>query len=217
MGQTETDFHVPSGAAASVFSMRPVQVTVSGSFRQAMGAVQAVVEEFANRDALVLSPADPRVVDAFGDFVFVASDRVRHIRTVQGRHFAAIAASDFLWLVAPDGYVGVSAAMEIGYAVSRDIPVFSSEVPSDLTVRQWVDVVPNPAKAIEIATSKLEGDHLEATPGGGVVLSPAVEIEASYDDLLIAQRGLLGKPNEVETKEAEAAIDRINRRTLLPF
>jgi hypothetical protein len=198
--------------------MRPIQATVSGSFRQAISAVQEVVQEVVEHGALVLSPADPRIVDQFGDFVFVASDQVRRIRTVQGRHFAAIAASDFLWLVAPEGYVGLSAAMEIGYAVSRGIPVYSSEVPSDLTVRQWVEIVANPAKAIERATAKLAEDQAGAgVPDGGVILDPAAEIGAAHDDLLIAQRGLLGRPDELETRVAEAAISRINRRTLLPF
>ncbi len=196
--------------------MKPVQVTVSGSFRQAMGAVQEAVEAFADHGALVLSPADPRIVDQFGDFVFVASDQVRRIRTVQGRHFASIAASDFLWLIAPEGYVGLSAAMEIGFAVSRDIPVFSSEVPSDLTVRQWVEIVPNPARAIDKAmTSRRE--NVAAVREGAAILDPAAAIQASHEDLLIAQQGLLGTPGQLETKAAEEALHRVSRRTLLSF
>src|SRR4051812_6526153 len=96
----------------------PTRATVSGSFRRAMGAVQEAVYRLTDAGAQVLSPADPRIVDQFGDFVFVASDRVRAIKLVQSRHLAAIAASDVLWLVAPDGYIGQSGAMEIGYAVA---------------------------------------------------------------------------------------------------
>ena len=182
-----------------------------------MEAIQEAVEAFAEHGALVLSPADPRVVDQFGDFVFVASDQVRRIRTVQGRHFASIAASDFLWLVAPEGYVGLSAAMEIGFAVSRDIPVFSSEVPSDLTVRQWVEIVPNPARAIDKVMAVGRDDRVEAIPEGAAILDPAAALQASHDDLLIAQQGLLGTPGPLKTKAAEEALHRVNRRTLLSF
>lgn len=209
---------IPSDREARLALMRAMQVTVSGSFKQAMEEVQDVVEEFAERGVLVLSPADPRIVDQFGDFVFVASDQVRHIRTVQGRHFASIAASDFLWLVAPDGYVGISAAMEIGFAVSRDIPVFSGEVPADLTVRQWVSVVPSPARAIEMVTAaRAAASDADESPAGGVILDPLVELQASHDDLLIAQRGLVGRPSLEQTMDAEAALQRVGRRTLLPF
>lgn len=179
-----------------------------------MGAVQDVVEEFVDHGAFVLSPADPRVVDQFGDFVFVASDRVRHIRTVQGRHLASIGASDFLWLVAPEGYVGVSAAMEIGFAAANDIPVFSDEVPSDLTLRQWVEVVAGPAAAIE-RVAPIVADVYPVS--GAVLLDPGAAIQASQEDLLIAQRGLLGAPEPPATEAAEAALQRVSRRTLLPF
>lgn len=195
--------------------MEVIKATVSGSFRRAMGAVQNVVEELVAHGAFVLSPSDPRVVDQFGDFVFVASDRVRHIRTVQGRHLASIAASDFLWLVAPEGYVGVSAAMEIGFAAANDIPVFSDEVPSDLTLRQWVEVVAGPAAAIERVAPKATG--AEPVSAGAVLLDPAAAIQASQEDLLIAQRGLLGAPKPFATEAAEAALQRIRQRTLLPF
>jgi hypothetical protein len=199
--------------------MKAIQVTVSGSFRQAMGAVQEVVEEFADRGAFVLSPADPRIVDQFGDFVFVASDQVRHLRTVQSRHLASIGASDFLWLVAPEGYVGVSAAMEIGFAAAHEIPVFSDEVPSDLTLRQWVDVVPTRGEAMRRAAvaRAVEGEAIDRpTLQSSVLLNPAGAIQASHDDLLVAQRGLLGTPDAGETDEAEAALRRIHQRTLLP-
>lgn len=198
--------------------MNPVQVTVSGSFRRAMGRVQDVVGEFADRGAFVLSPADPRIVDQFGDFVFVASDAVRHIRTVQGRHLAAISASDLLWLVAPEGYVGVSAAMEIGFAAARKVPVFSDEVPSDLTLRQWVTVVAGPGEALRRIDGGL-GEKPAAgqeVAEGSVLLDPVTEIESSYRDLLIAQRGLTGAPTPGDTAVAEAALRRVSRRTLLP-
>lgn len=180
-----------------------------------MGDVQEAVASLVDAGAFVLSPADPRVVDQFGDFVFVASDRVRHIRSVQGRHLAAIAASDFVWLVAPDGYVGQSAAMEIGYASALDIPVLSNEVPTDLTLRQWVTVVAGP----EYAAQRARAAAAERPPRrtdvslGRVLLEPATAIEASHDDLLIAQRGLVGAPGVAETDAAQAALRRIHLRT----
>jgi hypothetical protein len=188
----------------------PVQATVSGSFRRAMEAVQAAVRELTDAGVLVLSPADPRVVDRFGDFVFVASDEVRRIRTVQGRHLAAIAASEFLWLVAPDGYVGQSAAMEIGFAAAHNVPVFSCEVPEDLTLRQWVTVVRDTSEALRRVRAPV-GRSVES-----VLIDPHVAITAAHDDLVIVERGLLGRPDPDQTADADAAARRLRRRLLVP-
>src|SRR5258708_39801180 len=97
--------------------------TVSGSFHRHMLNIYDTVGSLTEAGVKVLSPADPRVVDYRGEFLFVASDRLRSIRLVQDRHFSCIAASDFLWLVAPDGYVGTSAAMEIGIAVAAGVEI----------------------------------------------------------------------------------------------
>jgi nucleoside 2-deoxyribosyltransferase len=125
-----------------------VRVTVSGSFRKAMSAVQQSVAALTDAGAIVLSPSDPRVVDEFGDFLFVASDRLRVIRTIQDRHLAAIAASNLLWVVCPDGYIGPSTATEIGFALAKRVPIMASTPPSDLTLRQYVHTVRSEVDAI---------------------------------------------------------------------
>lgn len=128
-----------------------VRVTVSGSFRRFINSVQRSVSVFTEAGAHVLSPADPRIVDHFGDFLFVASDRLRVIRSVQDRHLSAIRASDFVWVVCPDGYVGPSAAMEIGLAYALGVPVFGCTPPLDLTLRQYVRTVRDEVAAISAA------------------------------------------------------------------
>src|ERR1700719_4959 len=97
---------------------RRLSATVSGSFHRHMDAITAAVQELASLSVRVLSPADPRVVAQQGEFLFVASDRVRSVRLVQDRHFESIRSASFLWLVCPDGYVGPSASMELGCAVT---------------------------------------------------------------------------------------------------
>lgn len=128
--------------------------TVSGSFHRHMDAIASAVYELAKSSVRVLSPADPRVVevreprDGQLEFLFVASDPHRSVRLVQDRHLDCITASDFLWLVCPDQYVGVSAAMEIGAARVANVPVFSTSPPSDVTLREYVTVVPSIHEAV---------------------------------------------------------------------
>lgn len=192
---------------------QPPKATVSGSFRRAMGAVQEAVYRLTDVGARVLSPADPRVVDQFGDFLFVASDRVRTIKLVQSRHLAAIAMSDFVWLVAPDGYVGLSGAMEMGYAAFSGTPVFCSEVPIDLTLRQYVTIARTP----EDAVTAIRADHAQrrAHAAGDVLLDPVGAVDAAHDDLeriaLALTRGC------GESGGVAAAADRLRRAVAVPL
>ncbi len=177
-----------------------IRATVSGSFRKAMPLIQKAVGELEDLGVLVLSPADPRVVDAFGDFLFVASDRLRNIRLVQQRHLDAIKHSDFLWVVAPDGYLGVSAAMEIGFAVCHGIPVLTDTAPADLTLRAYVRVVPTVGQGV----ASFYDAHL--TSEQSVLLDPHGAVETAHQRLEIVRRGLTTPPDPSDATPAlEAA------------
>lgn len=152
--------------------------TVSGSFHRHMGAITAAVHELAALSIRVLSPADPRVVAAQGDFLFVASDRVRSVRLVQDRHLESIRAANFVWLVCPDGYVGQSASMEIGYAAGAGVPIFSTRAPSDLTLREYVSIVP----ALSEALHRVEIDPRPRRPEG-LLIDPHASIEEAHETL----------------------------------
>ena len=134
-----------------------LSVVVSGSFHRHMGAITAAVHELAALSIRVLSPADPRVVAHQGEFLFVASDRVRSVRLVQDRHLESIRAADFLWLICPDGYVGQSASMEVGFAAAAGVPIFATHAPGDLTLREYVAVVPAVAEAVRMRIPRLPG------------------------------------------------------------
>ncbi len=155
-----------------------LKVAVSGSFHRHMGAITRAVHELAALSVRVLSPADPRVVAAQGEFLFVASDRVRSVRLVQDRHLESIRAADFLWLVCPDGYVGQSASMEIGYAAGAGIPIFSSRAPSDLTLREYVIVVPSLSDAL--CRVETIPSHRRAE---GLLIDPNASLEEAHNVL----------------------------------
>ncbi|MHC4618512.1 MAG: hypothetical protein ACYTEQ_12255 [Planctomycetota bacterium] len=123
--------------------------TISGSFHRHMTDIKEASEEFRSLGVRILSPEDTRIVDQKGDFLFVASDGCRSIQLVQNRHLEAIIASDFLWLVAPNGYVGQSASMEMGFSVANNIPVIGVSPPSDLTLKQYVRLFPTASAAVE--------------------------------------------------------------------
>jgi NTP pyrophosphatase (non-canonical NTP hydrolase) len=78
---------------------------------------------------------------------------------IEDRHLAAITQADFVWLHAPEGYVGPSASLEIGHARALGIPVFTSEPPFDETIRSYVRVVDSPSEVSR---------QLQTAPGHGL-------------------------------------------------
>lgn len=155
-----------------------IKAAVSGSFHRHMHAITSAVQELVSQSVQVLSPADPRVVAAHGEFLFVASDRVRSVRLVQDRHLEAIRSADFLWLVCPDGYVGQSASMELGFAAAADVPIFAAHAPIDLTLREYVTIVPTLAEAIrKIKTSSPSRNQQ------GILIDPHASIEEAHASL----------------------------------
>jgi hypothetical protein len=174
---------------------RDLAVTVSGSFHRHMHEIGKAVEELASLSIRVLSPADPRIVAAQGEFLFVASDPVRSVRLVQDRHLESIRASSFLWLECSDGYVGQSASMELGFAAAIGIPIYSTHTPSDLTLRQYVKIVPSLAEAVRLAETSPSPRQSE-----GILINPRASIAEAHEVLgrveaLLTHSGSLSDPS----------------------
>lgn len=156
-----------------------LSATVSGSFHRHMTAVCETVRTLTDAGVRVLSPSDPRIVDEIGPFLFVASDRHRSVRLVQDRHLDAIRNSDFLLLVCPDGYVGQSASLELGFAIGLEVPIFSLNLPPDLTLRQYVQQVDSIADAIQMLPAR----RIRRGAIPSLLVDPSEAIKGAHDHL----------------------------------
>jgi len=181
--------------------------TVSGSFHRHLPAIEEAVLELRRNGVRVLSPEDPRVVDAEGPFLFVASDRHRAVRLVQDRHLASVSKSDLLWLECPDGYVGTSAALEVGFAVASGIPVFATRAPDDVTLQEYVEVVGSIADAV--STVGLRPRLPEPRPS--ILISPDEVVDEANRNLEEVRRLLSGRR---DTASGGVGLDRRVRETL---
>jgi hypothetical protein len=177
-------------------SLYRYSAAVSGSFHRHMEAIASAVRELASLSVRVLSPADPRVVAAQGEFLFVASDRVRSVRLVQDRHLDSIRAADFLWLVCPDRYVGQSASMELGYAAAAGIPIFSMRAPSDLTLREYVTIVPTLPEALQ----RVDASNRPRRPEG-VLIDPHASVQKVHRILEGIETALTSQDSSYEPAE----------------
>jgi hypothetical protein len=185
-----------------------LKAVVSGSFHHHMAAITSAVHELASLSVRVLSPADPRVVAAKGEFLFVASDHVRSVRLVQDRHLDCIGAADFLWLVCPDGYVGKSASMEIGYAAGAGVPILATRAPGDLTLREYVTIVRSFSDAIDLIRAKPR-----MTSPDGILIDPRASVEEAHA-ILERVEAALTHPSGSEDPARRVYADLAKLRTL---
>jgi len=179
---------------------------VSGSFHRHLDGVYEAVKELKASGVDVLSPRDPRVVDARGEFLFVASDLVRSVYLVQDRHLRAIKASDFLWLVTPDGYVGQSASMEIGFAVANGIPIFGVDLPYDMTLRQYVRRTETLRSAIQLVDVS-RNDRPDPRRVDHLLIDPHLTLDEAENRLAAIRHTFDSHPENIGDPEASELVE----------
>jgi hypothetical protein len=130
-----------------------LRATLSGSFHKDPEGLDRSYRELANNQCQVLSPRSLEFENEGALFVRHVVESEEDPSTIQKHHLQAIALSDFLWVHAPDGYIGTSAAMEIGYAYTQGTPIFSHQIPQDEMLKHFVKNVPSVFAAIELLRS----------------------------------------------------------------
>ena len=130
-------------------SHRIVRCTLSGSYHKDRKGLSSVYAELATCGCQVLSPH--RLEFDAEDTLFVRDKAETNVSetNLEEHHLLSIKQSDFLWIHAPEGYIGTSTSMEIGFAHANNIPVFSSQAIEDVTLRHFVQTVPSVYKAME--------------------------------------------------------------------
>lgn len=119
-----------------MISSSVARVALVGSYRRDRPGLARAYNELIDTNCQVLSP---RRLD-FDDAAFVR-DAVEYdmsVGQVERHHLNAIRQSDFVWLHAPHGHIGTSGAFEIGFAYAHQIPIFSSVIPEDILIREYV-------------------------------------------------------------------------------
>lgn len=67
-------------------------------------------------------------------FVYLKGERGTP-KQLQDKNFKAIGKSSFVLVVDPDGYIGPSTSMEVGFSIAAGIPIFCTEEPEDYVFR----------------------------------------------------------------------------------
>jgi len=92
-----------------------------------------------------LSPKDFDIVDPNQEFVILRSNKPEQsIKDIESEFLEQMLMADFVYLVNPNGRVGLSAAFEIGYANAANLIVYSMETADDLMIREFIKAVVPP-------------------------------------------------------------------------
>src|SRR5262249_25148165 len=136
----------------SSFGRDPIKVVLCGTFRVDTEDLSQAFEQLKNLGCRILSSARPEA----DDFVSMCSEAIETHERLKLKHLDAIREACFVWLHAPKGYVGPTAAFEIGFALANGVPIFSSAMPNDIVLQKLVRVVTSPHEVLDILNNPLE-------------------------------------------------------------
>lgn len=108
----------------------------------------------------VLSPLGIDFVDPDAEFVRLRHELNASATEIEEQHLSALVEADFVWLHAPEGYIGASAMFELGHAKALGIPIFSDNPPTEETYEAWVTVVSDPTEVALTQELKAPGNGL---------------------------------------------------------
>ncbi|MBI3494971.1 hypothetical protein HY004_03250 [Candidatus Saccharibacteria bacterium] len=126
-----------------------LRCVLSGSYHRDFETLQRLYRELASNGVQILSPHRLDLIDNQTEFVRDIAEKNLSVMEIERHHLTALYQSDFMWLHCPNGYVGTSAAFEMGVAFSRRIPIYSNEKPADNVLAGFVHVVPSVFMAME--------------------------------------------------------------------
>ena len=126
------------------------EVVLSGSFRRDIQGLQRIHEELHDLGCVILSPANIDPAREVDGFVFMRGEETETPEHIELRHLEAIQKAAFVWLHAPEGYVGLSAALEVGFAHAQGIPVFSRTAVADATLAGFVHQVQSTVEVVSL-------------------------------------------------------------------
>ncbi|GBD34795.1 hypothetical protein HRbin35_00546 [bacterium HR35] len=111
-------------------------VTISGSFRKHLEYILKIKKELENKGVHILSPRFEEPKNPGEEFVIFAGEENLSPLELERYHLESIENSDALIVCDPNGYVGASALLEIGYAHSLGKRIIFTEKPEEFILNQ---------------------------------------------------------------------------------
>lgn len=134
-------------------------IVISGSFRKHLPDIGKIRDEFMKLGFEVLSPQSSTAINQDAEFVILSSDKTQDIKTLEQKHLDSITRADALFIYNPNGDIGLSATLELGWAHALGKRIFAKEVPTDITLQQFCIAPAQPSEISKQLSS--QESHLE--------------------------------------------------------
>jgi NTP pyrophosphatase (non-canonical NTP hydrolase) len=157
---------------------RGTSVVLCGTYRKDPEGLRRTFERLKDTGFSILSPSNPFIDTEDHGFVYMRRESMQTPDKIENRHLDAIQRADFVWFFAPEGYVGPTGALEVGFARAAGVPVYTDTTLSDLTIKNFVEVVESPS-----AVYQAFKQHRVLPP------SPAIQSFQHYYRRAALQRG----------------------------
>jgi hypothetical protein len=110
-------------------------VSLIGSFKQHYNSIKEALAIFQGAGLRVYSPRGNTILEEGIPFVRFENDPEEWSdEKVQSIALHRIMRSDFVFVVAPDGYIGKTTSYEIGRIIEKSKPIYFSNRPEDLPI-----------------------------------------------------------------------------------
>lgn len=141
-------------------SKKKMSIVISGSFRRHFGGISEAVRVFESLEMDVLSPKASKVINPGEEFAILETDDTSDPQTLEQRHLDAITKADALYLYDPDGYIGDSSKMEIGWANALGKPIFCKKLVDDSTLKFYCGKIATPKQVKQILLKRSPLDSI---------------------------------------------------------
>ena len=131
-------------------------MVLSGSYRKDFEGLKSTYEELLDLGCSILSPSNVNAVSEVDGFVYMKGEETQAPDFIESKHLDAIQRAQFMWLHAPGGYVGPTAALEVGFAHAIGVPVFARSAVNDPAIKSFVELVHAPSVAVEVLRTGIE-------------------------------------------------------------
>lgn len=120
-------------------------VVLCGTYRKDPHGLRKTYDQLQDLGFTILSPSNAFIEREDHGFVYMRHESTQSPDDIENRHLDAIQRAEFVWFFAPNGYVGPTGALEVGFAHANGIPVYSDTAVNDTTVKQFVQIVESPS------------------------------------------------------------------------
>lgn len=133
---------------------------VHGSFGRHFSEIRSAMQVFKQAGIIVIAPESDEITAIKGSFLLLEDEEKLDPRFVELRYLHQLhklGADGFSYFVNPGGYLGRSAAYELGIAQATNVPCYFSHKPKDLPVYVPNTHIISPSRMVEFV---LENNHL---------------------------------------------------------